>query len=540
MSMKNLFNKLRNAPKRYVAAIAVGLAIALPVAVSAGFGPNRPTFDWNNPDDRKGSLTGPVFNSFINTPTYGDERNFVRVAEVVAGQSPVQANFSETKTATAGKEYWVRTFVHNNANQSTNNGVGVAKNTRVSVEIASGTANGVDVLADITADNATPSKVWDTATLVNDSKAFSVAYVPGSAKLYNQVNQNGLALSDAIVSNAGTQIGYDAMNGNVPGCFEYSAYVYVKVKISSPDLEINKRVSKVAAPKLTDSSESVTAKRGETISWRIDYKNTGSETARNITIRDQIPTGLTLVPGSITWIDANHQNGETFQDTALSSGGVNVGNYAVNGNGVIRFQTKITAPKEVCEIKNTAFGRADNVPEQSNDAKVVISDCEPDKPETPIYNCDGIQKAFVSGKTYRFTTNATAKNGAVVKQYRYSFTGSGYKVDAISNQVNGQIDNTFPGPGTYTITVTVDFVVDGKTVSDTSDTCKTNLTIPKEDEKCPIVGKENLPKDSPECIETTTTTALPNTGPGDVVGLFAAATIAGALVHKFILGRRYS
>ena len=68
MRIKNTINKLRSLPKRYTLAIAAGLAIALPVIAQAGFGPNRPVFDWNNPDDRKGSLTGPVFNSFINTP----------------------------------------------------------------------------------------------------------------------------------------------------------------------------------------------------------------------------------------------------------------------------------------------------------------------------------------------------------------------------------------------------------------------------------------------------------------------------------------
>lgn len=507
MSIKNTFNKLRSLPKRYTLAIATGLVIALPIIAQAGFGPNRPVFDWNNPDDRKGSLTGPVFNSFINTPTYGDERNFVRVADVVAGQSPVDANFSESKTATAGKEYWIRTFVHNNANQSTNDTIGVAKNTRVSVDIAEGTANGVDVLADITADNATPQKVWDTATLVNDNTAFSLSYVPGSAKIYNPAHVNGLAISDNIVSDNGTLIGFDAMNGDLPGCFEFSAYVYIKVKVTSPDLQIDKRVSKIAAPKLSETSETVTAKRGETITWRIDYKNTGSETARNITIRDQIPAGLTLVPGSITWIDVNHQSGETFQDTALGSGGVNVGNYAVNGNGVIRFQTTIDQDVEDCEITNVAFGRADNVAEQNDDAKVVIEDCD-----VPVFRCETLKATLVSGRTYKFIANATAEGGATVKQYRFNF-GDG-SAEAVTDK--NVVEHTYKaGDDNFVARVAVDFNVDGDVeTDDDSATCKTPINFGP--------------------------TELPDTGAGSVLGMFAAVTAAGAIAHKFVLGRRFN
>lgn len=72
-------------------------------------------------------------------------------------------------------------------------------------------------------------------------KHFHVNYVAGSAKIYNPAHQNGLALPDAIVSTAGVPVGYEAMNGNLPGCFEYSAYIYIKVKVSSPSLDVNRQ-----------------------------------------------------------------------------------------------------------------------------------------------------------------------------------------------------------------------------------------------------------------------------------------------------------
>jgi hypothetical protein len=241
-SLKNTFNKH---PKTIAASIAVGLLIAVPSMVIAGFGPNRPTFDYNkydpsdptcraasNAQGRCGSMDGPVFNSFVNTPTYGDERNFARISEVTPGDTnPNDNNYSETSTATAGKEYWVRTLVHNNANAATNctqdhlnaqgqctqidpNAPGVAKNTTVRIDFDKGTANGIDIASYVRADNVRPEyanankEVWDTATLVNDNQAFNIEYINGSARLYNLANNTtGHPLADSIAT-TGAPVGY--------------------------------------------------------------------------------------------------------------------------------------------------------------------------------------------------------------------------------------------------------------------------------------------------------------------------------------------
>lgn len=48
----------------------------------------------------------------------------------------------------------------------------------------------------------------------------------------------------------------------------------------------------------------------------------------------------------------------------------------MNGNGAIRFRTVIEKKTENCEIVNVAYGRADNVGELRDDAKVIIEGCE--------------------------------------------------------------------------------------------------------------------------------------------------------------------
>ena len=367
--MRNLLKKITSIPKRSALVIGMALILTVPASVMAAWGPERPVFDWNNTAQRGGSMTGPVFNSFINTPTYGDERNFVTASP--AGTSA----WTGTVNATSGQEVELRAFIHNNANESLNaGGTGVARNTRVKFTIPSGQANGFDVTGTISADNAT--SVYDTAAIKNDSTAFSLSYVAGSARLYNNGPfTGGTAVSDDVVGANGALIGYDAMNGNLPGCFDYTAVVIIKVKVNTPGLQLTKGVTKLEAPAAGQAQDSIKAKLGEEVTWRIDYKNVGTDRIDNVTIRDSLPAGLTLIPGSVTVLDASRPNGMALQDTALTSGGVDVGSYTVNGNGVIRFRTSINKDYKACEITNVAFGKGKNVGDVSDSAKVIIEGC---------------------------------------------------------------------------------------------------------------------------------------------------------------------
>src|SRR5690606_16837369 len=246
-------------------------------------------------------LNGPVFNSFINTPTYGDERNFTTASPAGTAQ------WRDGNTVTPGQEVEVRVFVHNNANVETNdedsNFVGVARNTRVRIAIPDGVANGFDVTGYVSADNAKPKQVYDSTPLTNANQAFDLEYVPGSAKIFNNGPwKNGRALSDDVVNANGALIGFDALNGSLPGCFEYQAVVIVKLKVKAPELEIKKQVT---TPGSSEWKEHINCKIGDTVSWLITVTNTGDTVLNNLTVRDVMPKGVRLVPGSITVYDVN-------------------------------------------------------------------------------------------------------------------------------------------------------------------------------------------------------------------------------------------
>jgi hypothetical protein len=491
----------------------------------AEFYPNRPTYDYNkydasdptckapsNDHGRCGSMDGPVFNSFINTPSYGDERAFLDARR--SDQTAAGSYKNVLADVTGGsKEVVVRMYVHNNANSATNaSGKGIAKNTKVRVAIPTGTAQALRARGYITADNA--ASVEDTVDFTAGEQ-FSVAYVPGSAKIFNNGPLNGTKLSDSIVT-TGAPIGYDALNGNLPGCFDYEAVVQITLKVTpkaNPNVKLTKEVRKKGTK---EWKKEVSVKAGEDVEWLLTTEVTGQSVLNNNVIRDVLPPHVQLTSGSVKWIDAD-QNA-VQGDKPLFDGGINVGNYAPGSGFYMTFATKTLGNFKDCQVRvrNLAYEKSNQTPEIVDDADVIITrdNCQP--PANPSYKCDLLNTpVVVRDKTYRFTTKATALNGAAIKQYRYEFTGTNnYKAEAITNKANGEIEHTFPGAGNYTARVTVDFNVNGKVVSSTADSCvqPVNIDVPP--------------------------TTLPSTGPGNVVGIFAAVTVAGALAHRLVWSRR--
>lgn len=508
--VKNIKNKLSYFPKAIkVGALTAVTVLVLAVATTSTFadwGPGRPVFDWNNPEDRKGSLEGPVFNSFINTPTYGDERNFVRVARANGVDNPQNANFTEEVTVTPGEQYWVRIFVHNNANESLNqSGQGVADDTRVRLAVGGdgGLANGIDVGGYITADNSTPGQVYDTGTFKNDNRAFKLVYVTNSTSIVNDAFPNGKTLPEGIMTGEGIQIGYDQMNGEFPGCFDYVAYVYAKVVVRAPELEIEKRVT---TPGSTDWHENISAEVGDTVSWRVDYTNTGTARMDDLTIRDELPKGVKLVPESIKWYDENH-SGEVLGDNSLGAGGINLGSYAPLGddngiNGTLVFRTVITDDIESCTLRNVAFGRGNNVPETDDDATVTIEDCEE---ETPEFACSGLSYSK-SGNKFTFKVTEDVDAGVNVQKYVFTINGDDFESNT------PELTKTLDEDKKYTVTAKI--VTDQGTTPVGS--CKLTIT-----------------PDSPEVPEE-----LPQTGPAEAVMAVAGSGGLAAAARSWFASRK--
>jgi uncharacterized repeat protein (TIGR01451 family)/LPXTG-motif cell wall-anchored protein len=342
-SMSKLTSLIRRAPKRFSAVVAmVAVAVIIPAAVFA-WGPNRETFTIEEPSNHV------QFNSITNNPNIGDERNFVGVRETTAANV-----WHDDMTVQPGKEYYVRMYVHNNA--AANLGL-VAENVKAKVNLPTTTGKSVQVNGFVSATNVGADKsgnkgayaeVYDHATF-NSTTDFNLAYVSGSLKYENnKFGANGTPLPESIFTSAGASLGYDKLDGKIPGCFQYAGYVTFKVKpqfAKTTNFELTKKVSKHGANQWV---ENYAAQPGEKVDFILNYKNTGEVRHDAVTFRDTLPTGLTHVQDDAaknygTWSNASTKNAAITTKNLTNGTGVNVGSYLPGANAYTIFTAQVDA-----------------------------------------------------------------------------------------------------------------------------------------------------------------------------------------------------
>lgn len=364
----NVLTRLRRAPKTVALAATVVAALATTVYTMA-WGPDRPTFTQEKP------ATYVTFNSITNNSRVGDERNFVVVKDAANTQD---GGWQDSVNVQPGKEYLVRVYVHNNAAANLNL---KAVNTRVAAAISKNTGKSVPITGYVSADNAKPQKVWDDVTLTSD-KDFNLAYVPGSATIYNNGYANGgKPLGDDIVNPGGARIGYTGQNGEVPGCFQYANYIFFKVKpqfAKTPNFEVNKTVSKSGA---FDWKENVDTKAGDKVDFRIQYKNTGETQQDNVVIKDKLPAGMTYVAGSTKLYNAKNPNGKVLSDN-VTKDGVNIGSHAPGASSFVVFTAQMAKNDDLAEcgvnrLKNIATVETPNGSKDDDATVTITKDCPP-------------------------------------------------------------------------------------------------------------------------------------------------------------------
>lgn len=524
MKFINKIRSLGRKTKVAVAAVVLTAAIAVPFAVNAEFYPNRPVYDYNksgngncndpnNParnGGRCGSMDGPVFNSFINTPSYGDERAFF---DGRRSDKPTNTNADDIVDVNKGsKEVVLRTYVHNNANTSINKTNGVAKNAKVRVTLPTATEQVLRARSYISADNA--ALVEDTVDLLGTEK-FKVQYIPGSAKLMRGAST--YALSDSIVT-TGAHIGDKTMNGELPGCFEYAALVEIRVKVivqENPELQLTKEVK----VKGTDGwKKEVTTKPGTRVQWRLGTKNISNYTLNKVNVRDVLPAHLTVVPGSVRLIDANQ---DTVQnDAPLFGGGLGLGTYPSGGIRYIIFDTTTQGDFSECSVRlrNYAYAKSQQTPTEDQDSSVVTIVKENCEPEKPVYSCDLLTATKTGkGRQVKFTTEASVNGGASVERYVYDF-GDGSE-ELVTDK--STVTHTYANDGDYAARVTVQVKVDNELKTATSDKCAAPVSFGSTPETPVTPGK------------------LPETGAGGIIATFLAVTGLGTFGYH-ILARRFA
>ena len=418
--MKKLINFIKN---HSIISGSVLVAAIAPALVWA-WGPARPSFTIEKPADYI------TFNSITNNPVIGgDEKDFVGIREVGSN-----AKWTNNMKVQNGKEYYVRMYVHNNAASNLNL---VAENVVAKLNVPTTTAKNVTVQGQISASNAKPNTVWDEATFSSDND-FNLAYVAGSA-LFENNGMGTTKLPDSIVNNTGAKLGYDKLDGKIPGCFQYAGYVTVKVKaqVSQPQEKTNIDLAKTVRNKTNGEKswvETANAKSGDTVQFQIHAKNTGSAGIQNLVIRDILPKGLNYVAGSTKLYNTSNPKGLKVSDNVIQNSGINIGSYQPNGDAYVRFDATVSAENSlpVCG-ENTLTNIA-----QASDQKIVKNDtasvkvtkkCE--TPKNPVYKCEALSLNIVRKDEKQITYAADTKYS--VKDTE--FTGTKYVVKNSKNEV---------------------------------------------------------------------------------------------------------
>ena len=408
--MNKLTSLIRRAPKRFSAIVAmVAAAVIVPAAVFA-WGPNRDTFTIEQPSDHV------QFNSITNNPNIGDERNFVGIREVGSANT-----WYDDMTVQDGKEYYVRMYVHNNAADNLNL---VAENVTAKFNLPTTTGKSIQVNGFLSASNVGANgkgnagqyaEVYDHATF-NAAKDFNLAYVANSLKYENNAfGAAGTALPESIFTSAGAKLGYDKLDGKIPGCFKYAGYVTFKVKpqfAKTTNFTLTKKVSKSNADKTKNQwVEDYKAQPGETVDFMLAYKNTGEVNHDDVTFRDTLPKGLTYVAKSGVWNNASKQNVAFTNDAALTNGtGVNVGSYAPGANAWVVFSAKVAEAKDLeCGTNSLVNkGKVNTGGYAVEDTATVIVDkeCQPEK----IQVCELATKKIIPIDENQFDASKHSKN----------------------------------------------------------------------------------------------------------------------------------
>ena len=272
------------------------------------------------------------------------------------------------------------------------------------------------------------------------------------------------------------------------------------------------------------------ADKCETVQYKVRFHNPGPGVVTNVNVKVDLPQGpstqnvstvtatsasaqpnsrtdtatlnlasslkVDYMSGSTELLDTNNAVIRSLPD-GITTGGINVGDVGVSLNEIkfVQFKAKTECP-------------------------VII---------TPAYSCDAFSITSDVNRTVKVSTfTTTATNGAVFKNAVVDWgDNSAQLTDA---NIIGK-SHQYAKDGTYTITATPHFTVNGEDKTAVGPNCVKQVTFKGDKPVTPETPQ------TPQTPATTQPTTLVNTGPGEVMALFATVTAAGAAIYRRLLTR---
>jgi uncharacterized repeat protein (TIGR01451 family)/LPXTG-motif cell wall-anchored protein len=479
MKLSRLINSL---PKRLFAGFLLTLAIMLPVATSAASAVKI-----------EGSMGAANVTAGNTTYAHSVNASYNQVVKL-------QVYYHNTELPDSGK---------------------IAQNLRVKINIPTSAGKVQTQTATISADNS--NTVTDATTVNLDRSDAYLQYIPGSAVWRHNTGTNAnIKETDTVLSDSIVNSGTGLVLENEQPCYNFSATVTVLARVTVPGVSIDKQV-RVKGDKTWATS--ITAQPGATVQYLIGYKNTGNSPENQVVIVDKLPQGITYVPGSTVLTNGNYPSGKAVSANTVVNTGLIIGDYAPGINAYVMFEATLpTADKLACGangLRNIASAQPSGMGYYYNTADVTINKtCTPTPPTTtPVFSCDLLSLSQGSNRMVTASVAYTAKNGASFKTVALNW-GDG-STPLTTNKTTASYQ--YAKDGTYTVTAKVLFSVNGKDV------------FAPDNANC----VQQVSFTTPSTPTTPLTpTELPNTGAGNVIGLFVGVVAASTIGYRLFLSRK--
>jgi hypothetical protein len=152
------------------------------------------------------------------------------------------------------------------------------------------------------------------------------------------------------------------------------------------------------------------------------------------------------------------------------------------------------------------------------------------QPSTPTYACTGLNLSDDPSNADSIVATSTfsESGGATFQSAIYDFGDN--TTNTIVTPANLTVNHTFMAAGTYIVSVTYTFLVNGASKSVSDPNCIKSVTFtPPATVMCTIPGLAQYPANSPNCVTVVPPSNLVNTGPGGVGTFVIILGIASVL-----------
>jgi len=343
----------------------------------------------------------------------------------------------------------------------------------------------------------------EKSVVIGDKLPAGVTYVPGTSYLANNSTPNGKAVADGVTT-SGISIGDYAPTAN--------AFVMFDAKVPSED--------KLAcgANKFTNTASAQPQGMGVyTATADVNVSKTCTTTPSTPVYSCDL---LALTKGDGRAVTAKvtytAKGGATYTSASFNWGD---NTPATSGSATTASHTysKDDTYKVVATLSFDVKGTTKTV--TSDDCSQSVSYTTTPPTETPVYSCDLVSLTQSADRKVTASVAYTAKNGASFKTLTLDWGDNSTPLTTSNTTASYQ----YAADGTYTVTAKILFSVNGTDTFADSAACAKQVAF---------TSTPTTP------TSPTPSTELPNTGTGNVIGLFAGTVIFSAIGYRLFLHRK--